>query len=256
MFHSIKVIQSSLSALLEKGKGVSGTSAPKQPALPIKLYDIESCAACRQVREVLTTLNLDVEIYPCPINGTHFRPHIEKMTGGTAAPVIIDENTGLQLVGVQQIVDYLFKQYGYNGKTPSKWQHLVEQPFSGKLVNLSSAFRGRKANPANAGKARPLQMLQLWSFEASPFSRLVREKLCELELPYVLHNVAKERWQDQGPAALRLKPGKYAPMPGGKRSREILINHKMQVPYLIDPNTGVSMYESKDILQYLDHTYA
>ncbi|MBU6283884.1 glutathione S-transferase N-terminal domain-containing protein, partial [bacterium] len=31
---------------------------------------------------------------------------------------------------------------------------------------------------------------------------------------------------------------------------------KMQVPWLHDPNTGVSMFESADIVDYLDRTYA
>ena len=30
----------------------------------------------------------------------------------------------------------------------------------------------------------------------------------------------------------------------------------MQVPYLVDPNTGVSMFESADIRRYLYDTYA
>jgi glutathione S-transferase len=85
----------------------------------------------------------------------------------------------------------------------------------------------------------------------------VRERLCELEIPYTLHNVAKERWQDMGPAVLRLKPGKYIPVAGGKRERELpKMQGRLQVPYLIDHNTSVQMFESKDILTYLDHTYA
>lgn len=253
MIYPIKVIQASVTALLQAGKGVSGTFEPKQPPMLLKLYDMEACTACRQVREVLTALNQDVEIYPSPVNGTHFRAQAEKLGG---VPVLVDDNTGQITAGLQPIVDYLFAHYGRNGQTPKKWQQLTDKPLLGRLGSLSSAYRGRKADAANAGKARPLQQLQLWSFDASPFSRLVRERLCELELPYVLHNVAKERWQDQGPAALRLKPGKYTPLPGGKRSREIAVNQKMQVPYLIDPNTGVAMYESKDILEYLNHTYA
>jgi glutathione S-transferase len=30
----------------------------------------------------------------------------------------------------------------------------------------------------------------------------------------------------------------------------------VQVPYLIDANTGAAMYESDDILRYLNKTYA
>ena len=66
-------------------------------------------------------------------------------------------------------------------------------------------------------RAAPEHKLELWSFEASPYSRVVRSVLSELELPYILHSVAKERWQDMGPAILRLKPGKYEPLKEGKR---------------------------------------
>jgi glutathione S-transferase len=31
---------------------------------------------------------------------------------------------------------------------------------------------------------------------------------------------------------------------------------KMMVPYLVDPNTGTEMFESADIVAYLDATYA
>ena len=63
----------------------------------------------------------------------------------------------------------------------------------------------------------PARPLELWSFEASPFCRIVREKLCTLELPYRLHNVGK-----------------------GSAGREAFVERsgRMQVPYLEDPNNG------------------
>ena len=62
-----------------------------------------------------------------------------------------------------------------------------------------------------------------------------REVLCTLELPYRLHNVAR-----------------------GSRSREAFAQRsgRMRVPYLIDPNTGSEMFESADIVRYLEQTYA
>ncbi|ELY1751627.1 glutathione S-transferase N-terminal domain-containing protein, partial [Acinetobacter baumannii] len=93
-------------------------------------------------------------------------------------------------------------------------------------------------------------------FEASPYSRVVRSVLSELELPYILHSVAKERWQDMGPAILRLKPGKYEPLKEGKREKLLpVMQGKMQVPYLVDPNTGVKMFESAEIVKYLKKQY-
>ena len=69
----------------------------------------------------------------------------------------------------------------------------------------------------------------------SPFSRIAREALCELELPYLLHNVAH-----------------------GSPSRDAFVRRsgKMQVPYLADPNTGKAVFESADIVRYLHETYA
>ncbi len=256
ILHQVKVLQSVVSTLLEGGRGVMGTARPQQPELPIKLYDFEACPYCRRVREVLTMLNLDVEIYPSPKGGTRFRPLAEKLAGKTQFPLLIDENTGLKLLESQEIIDYLFENYGKTGKTPKKWQNLSKRPVLGLLVTAARGLNGFKADKTNAGKLAPNQLLQLWSFEGSPYTRLVRERLCELEIPYVLHNVAKERWQDMGPAILRLKPGKYEPLKGGKREKELKVNSKMQVPYLVDPNTGVAMYESEDILRYLNHTYA
>jgi glutathione S-transferase len=63
----------------------------------------------------------------------------------------------------------------------------------------------------------------------------VREQLCSLELPYRLHNVAK-----------------------GSQGREAFVSRsgKMLVPYLADPNTNREMFESDDIIRYLDETYA
>ncbi len=80
--------------------------------------------------------------------------------------------------------------------------------------------------------------------------------MSELEIPYILHNVAKERWQDMGPAKLRLKPGKYVPVSGGKREQVMqVMGRDIQVPYLIDPNTNTKMFESAKIVRYLQEQY-
>lgn len=257
MAHQMIVLQSVLSTLLQGGRGVMGTAHPNQPALPIKLYDMEGCPFCRRVREVLTLLNLDVEVYPCPKNGKRFRPEAIAASGESQFPLLMDENTGKVLIESQAIIDYLFATYGKNGKTPSKWQHLSSTPKAGMLVSAASAMRGLKADAGNETRSAPAQKLELWSFEGSPYSRPVRERLCELEIAYVLHNVAKERWQDMGPAVLRAKPGPYVPVVGGKREQQLpIMQGKMQVPYLVDPNTGVKLFESKAILAYLNTTYA
>ena len=64
------------------------------------------------------------------------------------------------------------------------------------------------------------------------------------------------RRQDVGPAVLRLKPGPYRPIEGGKRAQHFARTGHMQVPYLEDPNTDVRMLESAAIIDYLEATYA
>jgi hypothetical protein len=77
VIHQIKVLQSLASSLAE-GRGVSGTPFPIQPAKPLKLYEFEGSPFCRRVREAITLLNLDVEIYPCPKGGQKYRQIVKE----------------------------------------------------------------------------------------------------------------------------------------------------------------------------------
>ena len=84
----------------------------------------------------------------------------------------------------------------------------------------------------------------------------MRERLTELEIPYIMRNIGKEQFADMGPASLRIKPGPYRPKSGGRRERVLKQFGRVQVPYLEDPNTGAKLYESADILAYLEKQYA
>lgn len=222
-----------------------------QPKQAIILYDMEACPYCRRVREALTALNLDVDIRPCPKGGGVYRAEAESIAGKQQFPLLVDKNTGTEMHESADIVNYLFKEYG-DRPVPGYYQGKAWQPALGSLASAASGLRGLRAQASK----RPEQPLHLWSFEGSPFSRLVREKLCELELPYTLHNIAKEHWTEIGPAKQRLKPGRYKPVPGGKRDTFFQIHNRVQVPYLEDPNTGEGLFESARILKYLDLRYA
>ena len=254
--HQFKVLQSVTASLMEGGRGVSGTPFPKQPAKPIKLYEFEGSPFCRRVREVITLLNLDVEIYPCPKGGQKYRQVVQEKGGKLQFPFLIDENTGDQLYESQKIIHHLFQHYGKTSKTPQKFSHYPKLPYISVLATLANAARGVWVNKKIVNRAAPEKLLELWGFEASPYTRLVREILTELELPYILHNVPKERWQDMGPSVLRLKPGKYIPLSNGKREKIVdVMGRDIQVPYLIDPNTDVKMFESAKIIEYLKKQY-
>ncbi len=92
--HQIKVVQALASAITEGGRGANGTAFPNQPEKALKLYEFEGSPFCRRVREVMTLLNLDYEVYPCPKGGTKYRKIVKELGGKAQFPFFVDENTG------------------------------------------------------------------------------------------------------------------------------------------------------------------
>jgi glutathione S-transferase len=226
---ALDIATSVTATLLRLAGGASAKAAGARPALPLTLYDFESCPFCRKVREALTELDLDVLVLPCPKGGERYRTELVERGGKAQFPYLVDPNTGRELYESDDIVDYLYAEYGDGSARPGPKGLLPV--VSGSLASLVRGQRGTWASPSRA----PAMPLELWSFEASPFCRLVRERLCELELPYQLHNVGK-----------------------GSAKREDFVARfgKMQVPYLLDPNTGKGLYESAEIVAYLDASYS
>ena len=227
-----------------------------QPDEPLQLYEFEASPYCRLVREALTELDLDALILPCPRGGTRFRPELRGRGGKEQFPYLVDPNAGVEMYESAEIIDYLAHTYGGRDRTASHGLRRkldVGSAFAAALwrSNLQGP-RGFKARPSR----RPEQPLELFSFESSPFSRLVREVLSEMELPYLLRNTAKARWEDMGPPWIRARFFPDVPVEGRNRLRLLDIAGKIQVPYLIDPNTGISMFESADIIDYLEREYA
>lgn len=254
MSHTLDVISSVLASQLRgwRGSGVRG-KAKKQPAQPLQLYEFEASPYCRLVREVLTELDLDVMVYPCPKNGQRFRKVVKKLGGKQQYPFMVDPNTGTSLYESADIIRYLGQTYGGRPRT-SKGLRRQLAVGMGVTSVLARGIKGLRGLKMRASKA-PKKPLELYSFESSPYSRLVREVLCELELPYLLHNTGKGQFKDIGPAFVRDKIFKSPK--GTTRNRKALEKRTghVQVPYLIDPNTGTEMYESADIIAYLEQTY-
>jgi glutathione S-transferase len=223
-------VGTSLAATLSRlGSGASVGTLGKRPATPLRLYEFEGCPYCRKVREALTILDLEADVFPCPKNGSRFRPEVVKEGGKAQFPYLVDPNTKTSMYESDDIVRHLFREYG-DGRVPLL---LAAGPLTLATAGLASALRpglGINARPSRA----PKKPLELWSFEASPFCRIAREALCTLELPYRLRNVAKG---SPGRAAFALRSG------------------KMQVPYLADPNTKIELFESADIVAYLERSY-
>jgi len=228
MQRSLDVLTSVGATLARAAQGLRVGPIGRRPKQPLVLYEFESCPYCRKVREALTRLDLEVDVRPCPKGGKRYRPELIARGGKAQFPYLVDPNTGEEMYESDAIVRYLFAEYG-DGPAPAialgAWPVL-----SGSLASVLRLGRGTQAEPSRA----PAQPLELWSFEASPFCRIVREKLCTLELPYRLHNVGK-----------------------GSPSREAFVarSGRMQVPYLEDPGTGQALFESDDIVRYLERRY-
>ncbi|TXH05233.1 MAG: hypothetical protein E6R07_04750 [Nevskiaceae bacterium] len=255
MSRSLDVATSVLASQLRGWRGsMVRRAARQQPAQPLELYEFEASPYCRLVRERLTELDLDVMVYPCPKGGKRFRPVVKKLGGKQQYPFMVDPNTGTSLYESYDIIRYVGETYAGLPRNPRGLRrHLaLATALLATLSRGTRGLRGLKARPSRA----PQQPLELYSFESSPYSRLVREVLCELEIPYLLHNTGKARLSDIGPPQVRDKLLK-APK-DTSRNRRFLEKHtgRVQLPYLIDPNTGVEMYESADIIAYLEKTYA
>lgn len=227
MIRTIDVATSYLASGLALVQGLRAGALGARPERPLSLFEFEACPYCRRVRAALSVLDLEVLVHPCPKGGTRFRPEVVRRGGRAQFPFLVDPATGAELYESKDIVGYLFERYGA-GKPPLALGAPGLVPF--QLAGAARLGRGLSARPSRA----PDRPLELWSFEASPYARIAREVLCELELPYLLHNVAR-----------------------GSPSRPAFVTRsgKMQVPYLVDPNTGEARFESAGIARYLRETY-
>lgn len=255
----MKVLDLTGSVLASSVSAWRGTAAfrgnRRQPEKLLELYEFEASPFCRLVREVLSELDLDAMIYPCPKGGERFRPEAVARSGVSQFPFLVDPNTGDELLESSDIIDHLYKHYGNGNEARAKrglrrLSQLTGSTMS-SVIRSVPKLRGLRKKPSVA----PVQALELYSFESSPYSRPVRELMCELELPYRLRNFAKSRWQEVGPPAVRAKWFGDAPITSPNRIRLREMTGRSQVPYLVDPNTGVEMFESTDIVAYLQKAY-
>jgi glutathione S-transferase len=226
-------------AVLPGAYETSLVSTLPRPAQPLVLFEFQSCPFCAKVREAVSYLDLDVLFFPCPKDGERFRPEAVRLGGKAQFPLLLDAGAagGPKLMyESDDIIRYLFRTYGPGeDKIPGP---LTRSTLATVSAGLALLPRGGAGGRAAAGRKAPSpsKPLVLWAYEASPFVRIVRERLGELELPHLQVTCAR------GSAA--------------KRQRLLDARGAFQVPYLEDPNAGVYLFESAAILKYLNETYA
>lgn len=198
------------------------------------------------VRERITEFDLVVDnVIPACSNSRMVS------SGSIVVPsMVVESSNGEEttLEGTDAILQFLDKEFAVKDITDETQD--VEEDLSGDLLSkvddvlvfVPGVLRaGRGAAVCGAASPsldvpRPEKPLVLYSYEGNQFCRLVREVLCELDIVYELRSAGK----------------------GSPRREELasITGGSSQCPYLIDPNTGIKMPESKDIIEYLYKTYA
>lgn len=236
MSSTLNNVHSLLVSVLRGGRGVfvrpQNRKNPPRPEQLLELYELERCPYCRKVREVLSELDLEYIVRTSGKGAHENRARIQELGGKTGVPFLVDPNTNTQMFESEKILDYLYATYGTERGALARMLAPANTTFSGAASSVRA--RGAKVRKGLETREQPAQLLELYNFEASPYCRKVREALCELNLDYIARNVAK----------------------GSARRPEFLARSgKIMVPYLIDPNTNTEMFESDDIVRYLEKTY-
>lgn len=250
LLHTINIANSLAASSAALWRGTGSRPAAVKPERPLELYEMENCPFCRLVREALTQLDLDALIYPCPREGKRFRPKAVELGGKSLFPFLVDPNTGKKMHESADIITYLYNTYGERD-APAYLKVRTLDTASSMVASALRVGRGM-----HAWSSLPAEKpLELWSFESSPHARPVREVLCELELPYLLHNIGKAQWRDF--VLTRYRDRLWPKLKHRGHNRQALKERagKVMSPYLADPNTGREMFESKAIIDYLHETY-
>ena len=115
-----------------------------------------------------------------------------------------------------------------------------------------------------------IKPLTLYGWEGAPYVTPVRELLCELSIPHVFVNCATgsanrytcQQWLYY--LYISLAYPNYDEIDRyifcvifGFCREKLAARTKgvFQVPYIVDPNTGIEMFESASILKYLEEVY-
>jgi glutathione S-transferase len=213
-----------------------------RPVGRLVLYEFDSSPFCRKVRDAAAILDLELEIRPCPGAGgqrggacNQFSDDLFARTGRRTVPYLIDEGRDLGLFESERIVSHLYDAYGPGAsRAPAMLRGSLALVSAGCAAVVRGMPAAKLQIDARAENAK-MAPLRLYGYEGSPFCHPVREKLCALGLPHTLVNCAR----------------------GSARRAELSAQTDLpfQVPYLIDPNTGVRLHESIEIRMYLDRTY-
>jgi glutaredoxin len=136
-----------------------------------------------------------------------------------------------QLFGGKDVIEYLFTNYGPGVENIPPNLRLASNSGSSSF----GGGKGSKVRPNIRSDFTKLKPITLFGWEGAPFVKPVRDTLNELGLAHVFVNCAN-----------------------GSQNRDQLSRRSkgvFQVPYIIDPNTNIEMFESAEIIKYLEEVY-
>nr|MDQ3032332.1 glutathione S-transferase N-terminal domain-containing protein [Myxococcota bacterium] len=196
-----------------------------RPAEMLILYERESCPHSRRVREALAMLDLDARIKPVPKGSMRHARELAALTNAIQIPVLVDPGMGVVVQESDAILGHLFHHYG-RGRVPLR----LRVTATSQLASRLRAEHGERARPSSA----PSKTLELSGYEGSPATRIVREQLDELELPYISRSLA----------------------PHSPRRRAFFARAgTMELPHLLDASSGIEVAGVSAILAHLEATY-
>ncbi|NIB40725.1 glutathione S-transferase [Pseudomaricurvus alkylphenolicus] len=235
---SFDLATSLMSTGLRSAYGIGAKPAGRKPEKNLRLISVENDPYSRLVREAATELDLDLEILPPTPMGSADYPRLE------------DPNTDEKLRGTEAIIVYLFQQY--DGRDlPLKWRFQRLQALSSRLASLPRLCFQQQSKQAR----QPQQMLELYSFESSPYARPVRELLDQMRIPYLLRNCGRTKPQEWILPSVRKALNIQTRSSLANRRALEEKEGRVSIPYLYDPNTGAGLFESGEIIAYLKNTY-
>lgn len=212
--------------------------APR-PQQPLILYEYVASPFCKRVRETINLLDLTVELRPCPGARAGFSEELFERSGKRTVPYLVDPNTGIEMAESGDQIEYLLSTYGPPADTFDRkalWP-ITFEAFSVNTATFAAIFQGMPG-ARRQGNARPdneqMKPLELWGYECSPFVAPVREKLCTLCLPHTFISCSRG---------------------SANRNKMMEKTGRFQVPFLVDPNTGIEMFEGAEMVQYLEDVY-
>jgi hypothetical protein len=214
-------------------------NAPR-PKRPLIVYKYNASLYCKGVQETINLLDLTVEYWPCSgARQGKFLDQLYSKTYQRAVPYLINPNRGTKRFESGDQIEYLLMPYG---PPEEEFDQKVLWPitFAGFSIYTSTLVVVLWNFPGWQGQAnaRPdnedMQPLELWEYKLSPFVHPVREQLGSLCLPHVMVSCPQDLANMDGMVE---KMGRF------------------QVPFLVNPNMGIEMFEGPIIVEYLEAIY-